>query len=215
MKPLPRLAYERSLRRLLYRLTVIWLAIYVPATLTLAVRGEVLQGLRWLVGAPRWLLLLVVLHGLVVAAGWAAVAYRWWMDRRKEMEEHIVAESLADLQAMPPDQFEAFVAQTLRAQGFKVWDTRFSADHGIDLQLITPDGAPAVAQVKRYKHHVGEPVVRDLYGAMINAGAECAYLISTGGFSEPAREWATGKPITLIDARQLLHMNMESGRSFR
>jgi HJR/Mrr/RecB family endonuclease len=207
MKALPRLPYQRSLRKLLHRLTVIWFIIYVPAILILAVRGEVVRSLQWLVGAPPWLLLLAVLHGLVVVAGWSAVAYNWWMGRRRQIEERIIAHSLADLHTMPPKKFESFVGQTLKDQGFKVWDTRYSADHGIDLQLITPDGAPAVAQIKRYKNHVGEPVVRDLFGAMVNAGADRAYLISTGGFSEPAREWAQGKPITLIDGKQLLRMN--------
>ena len=211
MKALPHLPYQRSLRKLLHRLTVLWLIIYVPAITILGVRGEVLRGLRWLLNAPLWLPLLVVLHGLVVAAGWGIVAFNWWAGQRRQAEERIIARSLADLHAMPPDDFEAFVGQTLEARGFKVWDTRYSADHGIDLQLITPDGAPAVAQIKRYKNHVGEPVVRDLFGAMINAGADCAYLVSTGGFSEPARVWAEGKPITLIDGVQLLRMNMERG----
>ncbi len=207
MKAVSRFPYQRSLRKLLNRLTVIWVAIYVPAFLVLTVRGEIPRGLRWLFSAPSWLLLLVVAHGLVVAAGWGAVAYSGWMGRRREVEERILAESLADLLTMPPEDFEAFVGQTLEAHGFKVWDIRYTADHGIDLQLITPDGAPAVAQVKRYRNPVGEPTVRDLLGAMIHAGADRAFLISTGGFSKPAREWAKGKSITLIDGRELLRMN--------
>lgn len=206
MKTRPRLPYQRSLRKLLNRLTVIWAVIYIPVFLILSVRGEVLRGLQWLFSAPSWLPLLVVLHGLVVAAGWSAVAYNWWMGRRREIQERRIAESLADLRAMSPEDFEAFVAQAFRARGFKAWDIRFTADHGIDLQLITPDGAAAVAQVKRYKNHVGEPTVRDLYGAMMHAGADRAFLISTGGFSKPAHEWAKGKPITLIDGQQLLRM---------
>ena len=107
---------------------------------------------------------------------------------------------------MPPREFEAFVAQVFRQRGFRVWDVRFQGDHGVDLQLITPDGVPAVAQIKRYADTVGEPTVRDLYGTMINAGARRAYLINTGGFSRPAQEWAQGKPIQLIDGQALLRM---------
>lgn len=206
MRILERIPYRRSLRKLLNRLTVTWLVIYVPAILILALRGQVLSGLRWLFDAPAWLWALVVLHTLVVVAGWSVVGYNWWQSRQQAVEERITAQSVAELHALPPDQFEAFVAQTFRGAGFKVWDIRFTADHGVDLQVITSDGAPAVAQVKRYQDRVGEPTVRDLYGTMINAGADRAYLINTGGFSQPAREWAEGKPITLIDGRQLLQM---------
>lgn len=204
---LARLPYRRGLRKLLNRLTVVWAAIYVPAFAILAVRGDILRGVQWLFSAPWWLPLLVVLHGLVVVVGWGAITYHWWRRKRYEIQERIIAESLADLYTMPPEEFEAFVAQVFRDQGFKVWDIRFTADHGVDLQLITPDGAPAVAQVKRYRDRVGEPAVRDLFGAMIHANANRAFLIGTGGFSRPARDWAAGKPITLIDGRQLLRMN--------
>lgn len=212
MKLISHLPYRRSLRRLLNRLTVIWAVVYIPPILFLAVRGEILRGLQWLLSAPTWIPLLALVHGLVVTAGWGAVAYQWWAGRRREIEERFIAESLADLHAMPPEDFEAFVGQVFRERGFKVWDVRFTADHGVDLQLIAPDGTSAVAQVKRYKHRVGEPTVRDLLGAMIHAGADRAFLISTGGFSEPAREWAADKPITLIDGRELLRMSWERGK---
>lgn len=204
-----RLPYRHSLRKLLNHLTVIWVIVYVPAILFLVVRGDIQQDLQWLRAIPSWVPMLAVLHGLVVAAGWSAVVYARWTGRRRETQKRLVARSLAELEVMPPKDFEAFVGQTLKAQGFKVWDIRYVADHGIDLELITPDGEAAVAQVKRYKNHVGEPTVRDLFGAMINAGADHAFLISTGGFSEPARRWAADKPITLIDGRQLLRMGKQ------
>lgn len=207
MNTLPQLPYRRSLRKLLNRLTVIWIAIYIPTLVFLSIRGEMLRDLRWFLGTPTWLLLIVVLHGLVVAAGWSAIAYDWWTDQRCEIEERIIAESLDDLHALSPEDFEAFVAQVFRTQGFKVWDIRFTADHGVDLQLITPEGKSAVAQVKRYEDNVGEPAVRDLLGTMIHAGADRAFIINTGGFSGPAHEWVAGKPITLVDGRQLLQMN--------
>ena len=209
-----RLPYRRSLRKVLNRLTAIWLAIYVPAFVFLALRGELLRGLRWLLGAPLWLILLVLLHGLALAAGWTAVVYNWWLGKRQEAEERIMVESLADLHSMSPEDFEAFAAQAFRNQGFRVWDIQFTADHGVDLQIITTEGTSAVAQVKRYKGHVGEPTVRDLYGTMMHAGADHAFLVNTGGFSEPARAWVAGKPITLIDGRRLLQpqtADVESG----
>lgn len=51
---------------------------------------------------------------------------------------------------------------------------------------------------------VDESVVRDLYGAMMHDGPETkGYLVTTSTFSEAARAWAEGKPITLIDGQRL------------
>jgi HJR/Mrr/RecB family endonuclease len=204
---LPHIPYRRSLHRLLVQLTLIGLVIYAPLAAVLLYQGRLREVLHWLFNAPAWLPMLVVLHGFILLAGWSAVAYVRWHTWREAVAERLLARSVAELHAMSPEDFEAFVAQAFRAQGFRVWNTRYAVDHGVDLQLITPEGTPAVAQVKRYRKHVGESAVRDLAGTMLHAGAQRGYLVSTGGFSRPARKWAKDKAVTLIDGRQLLRMN--------
>lgn len=214
MDGLARIPYRRSLRRLLERLTVVGLIVYGPLAAVLLYRGDtrIADAVRWLSNAPAWLPVLVLLHAVVVLAGWGTVGYTRWHNWRDTVAERALASSLAELYTLSPEDFETFVADTFRRQGFHAWNTQYAADHGVDLQLITPDGAPAVAQVKRYRKRVGESTVRDLVGTMLHAGAQHGYLVATGGFSRPARKWAQDKGVTLIDGRQLLHMNRTGGR---
>jgi hypothetical protein len=65
----------------------------------------------------------------------------------------------------------------------------------VDLALTKP-GERVVFQCK---HHplstIGEPVLRDLFGAMHHLGADAGFLVTTGQVSKAARKWAVGKPI--------------------
>ena len=97
-----------------------------------------------------------------------------------------------------PQAFERQVASMFERKGYRVSNRRYSSDHGVDL-LVWKGNDKAVVQCKRYKGAVSEPVVRDLVGSMVHEGANKGYIITTGRFSQPAREWAQGKNIELID----------------
>ena len=91
-------------------------------------------------------------------------------------------------------------------KGYSANNTRDVKDGGIDVLVTDRFGQTAVVQCKRYKGTVGEPIVRDLYGTMIGNGASYAYLVTTGSISDEAQRWAAGKPIALIDGRQLVEL---------
>jgi hypothetical protein len=78
-----------------------------------------------------------------------------------------------------------------------------SGDEGIDL-VIETRGASDVVQCKRWKADVGAAVVREFYGSLMHAGARHGFIITTAKFTEAARQFARGKPITLIDGHRLL-----------
>ena len=67
-------------------------------------------------------------------------------------------------------------------------------------------GGKVVIQAKRYKNTVGVAAVRDLYGTMINEGANKGILVTTSGYGPDAFEFAKDKPIELMDGGQLLYM---------
>ena len=83
--------------------------------------------------------------------------------------------------------------------GYRVKNTQLVADHGIDLLVSGPEARYGVVQCKRYRGTVGEPTVRDLYGTLMHENSDHGWLVTTGGISRQAREWATGKPIDLWD----------------
>jgi HJR/Mrr/RecB family endonuclease len=112
-------------------------------------------------------------------------------------------QSLDKLREMSPVEFERFIARLFRNMGYQVKETATTGDEGIDL-LVSKGARTGVVQCKRYRGNVGQPVVRDLYGAMIHNRADEAFLVTTGRVSLPAQQWATGKPIHLVDGTELM-----------
>lgn len=116
------------------------------------------------------------------------------------------------LLALSPADFERWVGQRFEDRGYRVRRTGThgsGGDHGIDLQLLKrgADGAVlerAVVQCKNWRTwSVGEPVVRDLYGVLTDAGADRAYLVTTGRVTASARAWIGEKPIEVWDGTVL------------
>jgi restriction system protein len=69
--------------------------------------------------------------------------------------------------------------------------------------LVNPKGQKEIVQCKQWNKPVGEPQLRDLYGAMQHEKATRGWLVAPRGFSEPAKKWAKGKAIELIDDEQM------------
>jgi len=116
------------------------------------------------------------------------------------------AQTLEDLLALTPEQFEVLVAKLFQAYGHHVQSVGGTSDHGVDLIVISDRGEKWIVQCKRYSGSVGEPVLRDLFGTMLHEGAQRAYLITTGGITRQAQTWAEGKPMILYDGDGLVKM---------
>jgi restriction system protein len=79
---------------------------------------------------------------------------------------------------------------------------------------IDPDpvrGGKVVIQAKRYTNVVGVSAVRDLYGTVLNEGANKGILVTTSHFGNDAYEFAKGKPLTLLDGGNLLSLLAKHG----
>ena len=95
------------------------------------------------------------------------------------------------------------------ASGGEVRVTQASRDGGVDAVAFDPDpirGGKIVIQAKRYSHTVGVSAVRDLYGTLMNEGATKGVLVTTSDYGPDAYEFANGKPITLLNGANLLHL---------
>ncbi|EIK94340.1 restriction endonuclease [Pseudomonas sp. M47T1] len=101
-------------------------------------------------------------------------------------------------------EFELLVGEALRRQGFGIEETGGNGpDGGVDL-IARKEGEKYLVQCKHWRAlQVGVPVVRELYGAMAAEGAVGGFVITSGRFSEPAREFASGRNLKLVDGRQL------------
>ncbi len=122
----------------------------------------------------------------------------------EERHKQIKADTLEEMQKLSPKDFERLVAETYRDQGHKVELVGATGDHGIDLVVNTRKGETWLVQCKKYRGRVGEPIIRDFYGAMRAANADAGAVITTGTITAAARLWAEGKPIFLYDGEDFL-----------
>lgn len=107
-------------------------------------------------------------------------------------------------------EFEQLIGEWFRNQGYEVTQAggadeggRAHPDGGIDIELHK-DGDLFLVQCKHYRAwKVPVEVVRDMYGVMAARGAAGAFVVTSGQFTEPAKEFAAGRSVTLIDGAQL------------
>lgn len=178
--------------------------------------GHSLQTNLAIVMTLCWLVMLVLtvavrttLVPILAATASAGLAWAWAIigARRPGGAEL----TLRELRALSPAQFEAWVAARFAERGYQVRLTGMPGDHGVDL-LAVRGKEVAVIQCKHYRRRtVGEPVLRDLYGAMHGLRAHRAYLVTTGRLTGPARRWAEGKPITVWEGSDLTRLVLSPG----
>jgi Restriction endonuclease len=101
--------------------------------------------------------------------------------------------------------FERATAEVLKRHQFNPMVTSGSADGGIDIE-VTRDGIKGVVQCKAHVASVGPHVVRDLYGAIHHCGASFGIIVSRGGFTRGAVDFARHKPILFLDVSDLIAM---------
>jgi restriction system protein len=102
--------------------------------------------------------------------------------------------------------------------GGEVKITQASRDKGVDAIAFDPDpirGGKIVIQAKRYTNVVGVSAVRDLYGTILNEGANKGILVSTSNYGNDAYDFAKDKPITLMNGANLLYLLEKHGHKAR
>lgn len=111
------------------------------------------------------------------------------------------------LHALEWKRFEQLVEGYFSLSGWKTRPNRHGADGGVDVHLFRPDQqkAAAVVQCKAWNAYtVGVKPVRELFGVMAADGVPEGFFVTTGEYTGEARSFAVGKPLTLIDGRDLL-----------
>jgi len=127
-------------------------------------------------------------------------------------------DNTTNLAAMDWEDFEHLIREIFekefQSSGGEVKVTQASKDGGVDAIAFDPDpirGGKIVIQAKRYTNTVGVSAVRDLYGTVVNEGATKGILVSTADYGPDAYEFAKGKPLTLLNGSNLLHLLEKHG----
>jgi restriction system protein len=110
-----------------------------------------------------------------------------------------------NISSLSPSEFEDYVGLLFEKAGYRVKRTGGRGDQGIDL-LLNRNARVSVAQCKRYEGNVGPGTVRELIGAMTNAGADHGFLVTTSEFTAGAEREAQKAPyrIGLVDGERLV-----------
>jgi restriction system protein len=101
--------------------------------------------------------------------------------------------------------FERATAEVLNKHQFHAKVTPGSGDGGVDIQ-VTRNGRRGVVQCKAHTACVGPHVVRDLYGVIHHSRASFGIIVSLGGFTKGAVDFARDKPILFVDLDDLIAM---------
>ena len=136
------------------------------------------------------------------------------VDKRFIEQEDVLGglESRPNLLELTPAGFEALVSNLFTKMGLDTKLTRSSRDGGVDAVAFDTRpvlGGKVIIQAKRYKDTVGVSAVRDLYGTMMNEGANKGILVCTSGYGADAYNFSKDKPIELIDGGGLLYLLRE------
>jgi restriction system protein len=127
---------------------------------------------------------------------------------------NLAAMDWEDFENLIREVFEQAYAET----GGEVKITQASRDGGIDAVVFDPDplrGGKTVIQAKRYTNVVGVSAVRDLYGTLMNEGANKGILVTTSDYGPDAYKFAANKPIQLLNGSNLLSFLEQFGHKAR
>ncbi len=114
-------------------------------------------------------------------------------------------ESIDTVRNLNWKEFEELVGEAYRRLGYTVYEnTSAGPDGGIDLTL-KKNGELILVQCKQWRSiKVGVDKVRELYGIQISRNANKAILMTSGFFTQEAKNFAANKPIDLVEGSQLL-----------
>ena len=106
---------------------------------------------------------------------------------------------------MTGTEFELFVAEVYRRQGFVVQLTSHSGDEGIDI-IMTDDKRKVAVQCKRQAKPVAQRALRELLGSMVHAGSDHAMFVTNNTYTKQATSFASANDIELVDGDKLLQL---------
>jgi restriction endonuclease len=122
-----------------------------------------------------------------------------------EAEQAILRKKRSYWEFLDGYAFERATAEVLNKHQFNPRVTPGSADGGIDIE-VTRNDLKGVVQCKAHVACVGPHVVRDLYGVIHHCGAAFGIIVSRGGFTKGAVDFARDKPILFLDISDLIAM---------
>lgn len=104
-------------------------------------------------------------------------------------------------------EFEELIAEAYRRKGYYVVENyNIGPDGGIDL-VLKKNGNLFLVQCKQWRSNkVDVSIVREMFGVMTDRQANGVIIITSGLFTQEARNFASDKPIDLVEGNQVVEL---------
>lgn len=126
---------------------------------------------------------------------------------------------LPDLLEVDVYEFEELVQEFVKSMGFEIMSSVRTPDGILDIlaKTVNPMGGKIISLVRAapFERNVDHEEVKDLHDTMLDKGAVRAAFITTSDFTQMAREYARGKPVSLINKFKLIESLEEQGIKIR
>lgn len=109
-------------------------------------------------------------------------------DKKKSSADN---SSNIDMYNLSPREFEKYIAESVKEDGFQSRVTKKGGDRGIDV-IARKNNAKVVIQAKRYSkgNKVSRPTVQKTLAAGLSQNADKVVIVTTSSFTEPAKREA-------------------------
>lgn len=130
--------------------------------------------------------------------------YLWLTYRQRRSQKALRALQIAHVDAMTGEEFEEYVAELLRFQGYKTRMTPRSGDYGVDIVALK-DGIKTAIQIKRYSKKLDQSPIREAVAGMTvrQYGCTKAMVVTNSTFTKAATFLAAESRCELIDREKL------------
>jgi restriction system protein len=130
--------------------------------------------------------------------------YLWLTYRQRMRQKALRALQIAHIDAMTGEEFEEYVAELLRFQGYKTRMTPRSGDYGVDI-VASKGGIKTAVQIKRYSKKLDQKPIREAVTGMAvkQYGCTKAMVVTNSTFTKAATFLATESGCELVDREKL------------
>jgi restriction system protein len=117
--------------------------------------------------------------------------------------EKLRKSGMQEIDKMDGIQFEYYLKELFKSQGYIVEVTKASGDFGADLILKSKE-KKIVVQAKRYTNNVGIKAVQEISAAMKYYNAHECWVVTNSYFTKAAEKLASTVGVRLIDRNELI-----------
>jgi len=146
-----------------------------------------------------WLLMAAVLI-MLLAIATLTTTFVWRSEYQKQKSFQALESVSVDL--MTGKQFERYVGELLKSQGYRIQYTPATTDYGVDI-LGRKSGSKVAIQVKRYNKPVGQPAIREAIAGKTHYRCNSSMVITNTSYTKSARNLAESNGCILVDGVEL------------